>query len=166
MKTLYRMNRWRSLSIALACTLLLGCQTPAPALSKETKVATLKNLGFVEGDEGWELSLGVKLLFETDIDSVSDSGRMALGDVAKTLKTIGVHHVWVEGHTDNTGTPRHNAALSMRRADSVAQYLVDTGWPSNRIGRKAFGPEKPVADNASPAGRAQNRRVVITVQVE
>ena len=54
----------------------------------------------------------------------------------------------------------------MRRADSVAQYLVDTGWPGNRIGRKAFGPEKPVADNASPAGRAQNRRVVITVQVE
>jgi outer membrane protein OmpA-like peptidoglycan-associated protein len=54
----------------------------------------------------------------------------------------------------------------MRRAESVAQHLVRDGWPDPAVGRRAYGSSRPVADNATPAGRAQNRRVVLTVQVE
>jgi outer membrane protein OmpA-like peptidoglycan-associated protein len=164
-----RLIRCGTLLATVTCIALVGCQTPRapqPVAVKDTKVVALKNLGFVQANDGWELSLGVKLLFDTDVDTVSEAGRTALGDVSRALRNIGVGAVDVEGHTDNVGTPRYNTALSLRRAESVAQQLVRDGWPSEAVKRKAYGSSRPVADNATPAGRAQNRRVVLTVQVE
>lgn len=164
-----RLVRCATLLATLAGIGLAGCQTPqAPKTVdvKEVKVAELRNLGFVQASDGWELSLGVKLLFDTDVDAVSDTGREAIGGVSRTLRSIGIDSITVEGHTDNVGPARYNTALSMRRAESVAQHLVRDGWPSQAIERKGYGSSRPVADNATPAGRAQNRRVVLTVQVE
>ena len=156
--------------IGLACGLcLVGCQTapPAPAPDpKDQKIAALRSLGFMPGNEGWELSLGVKLLFDPDVDAVSDSGRGALDEVARTLARVGIDRVRVEGHTDNVGAARYNRALSLRRAESVAQQLVKGGWRDAAIERVGFGFDKPVADNGTGEGRAQNRRVVVTVQVD
>ena len=64
------------------------------------------------------------------------------------------------------GSDKDNAGLSRRRAESVALCLVQVGWRDDGIERHGFGADKPVADNATPLGRAQNRRVVIAVQVE
>jgi len=164
-----RTIRYARLLAIMACIGLIGCQTPQapPAVDvKDKKLVELKNLGFVQTNDNWELSLGVKLLFDTDVDTVSEAGRAALGDVSRALRTIGIGAVTVEGHTDNVGTIRYNTVLSMRRAESVAQHLVRDGWPDQAVERKAFGPSRPIADNATPAGRAQNRRVVLTVQVE
>ncbi|MFI4930505.1 MAG: OmpA family protein [Burkholderiales bacterium] len=155
----------RACVAALCCVVVLGCST-APAVPKEAKIATLKKLGFAPANEGWELSLGVKLLFDSDVDTLSDDGRVAVSDLARTLREVGIDRIRVDGHTDNVGSDKYNAGLSQRRAESVAQYLVKVGWRDDTIERHGFGADKPVADNATPKGRAQNRRVVIAVRVE
>ena len=164
--------RYRRELIAALCSLLVvGCSTtptasvPAPS-GKEAVVAGLRSLGFVSTDEGWELSLGVKLLFDSNVDTLSGDGRAAVEDMAHSLKALGVERIRVEGHTDNVGTAKYNVGLSQRRADSVAQHLVKSGWSEDTIERRGFGADKPIADNATVSGRAQNRRVVIAVQVE
>jgi len=155
----------RACIAALCCVVVLGCSTP-PSAPKEAKIATLKKLGFTPASDGWELSLGVKLLFDSDVDTLSDDGRTAVSELARTLRELQIERIRVDGHTDNVGTTKYNAGLSQRRAESVAQYLVKVGWRDDVIERHGFGADKPVADNATPLGRAQNRRVVIAVQVE
>jgi len=150
---------------AIGCVVVLGCSTPAVP-PKEAKIATLKKLGFTPASEGWEISLGVRLLFDSDVDSLSQDGRTAVSDLARTLHEVGIDRLRVDGHTDNVGSDKYNAGLSLRRAESVAQQLVKVGWRDEVIERHGFGASKPVADNGTPAGRAQNRRVVIAVQVE
>ncbi len=145
--------------------LIAGCASPPPPMPAEAKVATLKRAGFAPAGDGWEISLGVKLLFETDVDDLTDEGRKAVSELARTLREIGVARIRVDGHTDNIGSRPYNAALSLRRAESVAQQLRAAGWRDDAIERRGFGEAKPVADNDTPAGRAQNRRVVIAVHV-
>ena len=65
----------------------------------------------------------------------------------------------IEGHTDNTGTAAHNQELSTARARSVLGALVGLGIDPSRLQSKGWGQDKPVADNTSEDGRAQNRRV-------
>jgi outer membrane protein OmpA-like peptidoglycan-associated protein len=150
---------------ALCCVLVAGCSTPPPA-TKEAKIATLKKLGFTPSGDEWELSLGVKLLFDSNVDALSDVGREAVSSLARTLRELRIERIRVDGHTDNVGSEKYNAGLSRRRAESVAQYLLGVGWRDDAIERHGFGADKPVADNATPSGRAQNRRVVIAVQVQ
>jgi outer membrane protein OmpA-like peptidoglycan-associated protein len=70
----------------------------------------------------------------------------------------------IEGHTDNVGGEQLNMKLSERRADAVRNYLNQNGGiPLHAMNTIAFGESKPVADNSSKDGRAQNRRVVIRV---
>lgn len=162
----------RPLLLALAAV-LAGCQTapappPAPpaANPKAERVAELRKAGFVQNGDEWELSLGTMLLFELDSDALSSKGQAALSAVADSLKRLGVTRVRVDGHTDSTGPARHNVALSRRRAETAAQGLVRGGIADRSIERRGFGETKPVADNATPEGRAQNRRVVITLVVD
>jgi outer membrane protein OmpA-like peptidoglycan-associated protein len=71
--------------------------------------------------------------------------------------------VQVEGHTDNLGRAATNLALSQARADAVIGYLAKTGVDPSRLRARGFGSNKPVADNASRAGRERNRRVEFNV---
>jgi outer membrane protein OmpA-like peptidoglycan-associated protein len=63
------------------------------------------------------------------------------------------------GHTDSTGTAAYNRELSLRRAQSVMDWLVRAGIDPGRLEVDGMGPDAPIADNATEAGRAQNRRV-------
>jgi outer membrane protein OmpA-like peptidoglycan-associated protein len=165
MSSSFHISVWRACLAALCCVAVVGCSTPQ-TVPKEAKITSLKKLGFTPASEGWELSLGVKLLFDSDVDSLTVDGRAAVSEVARTLREVGIDRIRVDGHTDNVGTDKYNAGLSQRRAESVAQQLVKVGWRDDAIERHGFGADKPVADNATPLGRAQNRRVVIAVQVE
>lgn len=161
----------RRLILGLGPLLLLAaCQSTPPAgataSTREQKVAALQQLGFVPADSAWELNLGVKLLFETNIDELSTEGREAVASVARALTRVGIDRVLVEGHTDNVGPARYNEQLSLRRAETVAQQLVKVGLQDSMIERRGLGLSKPVADNATAEGRAQNRRVVVTVRVD
>ena len=71
--------------------------------------------------------------------------------------------VQVAGHTDNTGSDAYNQTLSEKRAQAVASYLGAQGVQQVRLLVVGFGEGHPIADNSTADGRAQNRRVEITL---
>jgi outer membrane protein OmpA-like peptidoglycan-associated protein len=72
----------------------------------------------------------------------------------------------IEGHTDSVGSAEINKSLSLQRAQSVRQALIERGIDASRVLAVGAGSEKPIADNATPQGRRQNRRVEIIVTAE
>ena len=69
----------------------------------------------------------------------------------------------IAGHTDNTGKPEKNQALSVSRAESVKKYLVSKGVNESRLTATGFGQDQPIADNTTTSGKAKNRRVEFKV---
>ncbi|MGR9116452.1 MAG: OmpA family protein, partial [Gammaproteobacteria bacterium] len=70
----------------------------------------------------------------------------------------------ISGYTDSTGSFEHNQRLSEARANSVASYLVRSGVSHGRIQARGFGERNPIASNNNEMGRAQNRRVEISIR--
>jgi outer membrane protein OmpA-like peptidoglycan-associated protein len=147
-----------------AATLSLGgCASPTAADPAAARKQALRDLGFAEDPQGWALNLSGRVLFASDDAALSDDGTQTVSHVAQVLLGIGIDHVTVEGHTDNVGSDDYNRRLSQRRAEAVAQALVRKGFASNDIVRRGFGPERPIADNTTDAGRSLNRRAVLIV---
>lgn len=170
-----RLTNFWSMTIARLVAVLLisgalqACQTTPPPSVVETvdsKAVALQTMGFVRTDDGWELSLGATLLFETNKDVLSESGRVSIDEVSRTLRQMGIDRIRVEGHTDNVGSVAYNQGLSLRRARSVATEFIRNGWSAGDIERDGYGFDKPVADNSTAEGRAQNRRVVIMLPAD
>jgi len=65
----------------------------------------------------------------------------------------------IDGHTDNSGTAAHNLTLSQQRADAVKDQLVKMGVDASKLAAKGFGDSKPISDNTTLEGKANNRRV-------
>jgi outer membrane protein OmpA-like peptidoglycan-associated protein len=86
-----------------------------------------------------------------------------LDNVAAVLASHPNLVIQVEGHTDGQGNDAYNMALSQRRAQAVANYLVKNGIDKARLQPRGFGETVPIADNKNKEGRAQNRRVVFTI---
>ena len=105
------------------------------------------------------------MLFVSAKSDLLPSAQAKLDDVAKALGQQNPESkIVIEGHTDSQGNASYNQDLSQRRADSVRSYLVAHGIASDRISAQGFGMTRSIADNASPEGRANNRRVEIVVQ--
>lgn len=104
------------------------------------------------------------ILFATDSAALRPDLRNDLGAVARSLQRYPDTVVQVVGHTDNTGTAAYNYDLSQRRAGAVAAELRGNGVPGGRIQAFGRGFDQPVASNATPEGRAQNRRVEIVIR--
>ncbi|PID66463.1 MAG: cell envelope biogenesis protein OmpA [Gammaproteobacteria bacterium] len=109
-------------------------------------------------------------LFDTAKAVIRPKGRAQLAALAKNIKEAKqmgkikqITGVKVVGHTDSRGSNAYNQGLSERRAASVRNFLVSQGIPANMITAFGEGEMNPVATNATPAGRQQNRRVNITV---
>jgi outer membrane protein OmpA-like peptidoglycan-associated protein len=107
------------------------------------------------------LNMPSNITFPTDQDTVSTSFYPTLNAVALVLAKYNRTLVDVHGHTDATGDEGYNIDLSQRRALSVATYLNAQGVDSRRFFIQGYGESRPVATNATPEGRAQNRRVEI-----
>ncbi|MDU4171216.1 MAG: OmpA family protein, partial [Citrobacter freundii] len=86
-----------------------------------------------------------------------------LTGVAMVLKEYNKTAVNVLGFTDSTGSQDLNMRLSQQRADSVASALITQGVAANRIRTQGMGPSNPIASNSTAEGKAQNRRVEITL---
>ena len=111
---------------------------------------------------GTVITLPGSVLFGSSGAHLRPAGLKRLDEVASVLVAPG-QNVVVEGHTDATGSPWSNLALSRRRAEAVRRYLVSRGCPTDRIVARGVGPDRPVADNASGEGRASNRRIEIVI---
>ena len=107
------------------------------------------------------LNMPSDITFATDQDSVKPQFYPVLNSVGLVLKKFNQTIVDVYGYTDSTGDDTYNYNLSQRRALAVANYLSGQGVDSRRFAVTGFGETRPVADNGSPSGRAQNRRVEI-----
>jgi len=102
------------------------------------------------------------LKFQTGKADILSQYENLLNEVIEVLKKNPGLKIVVEGHTDDVGSDDNNLALSQARADSVRDYLVSHGIDSSRISAKGYGESKPVADNGTEAGRAENRRVELS----
>jgi OOP family OmpA-OmpF porin len=107
--------------------------------------------------------LSDKVLFDFDSATLTPAANDVLAEISKRLTDGTVISVLVKGHTDSVGSDAYNDKLSQRRADSVVAFLVGQGVATDKIKAEGFGESQPVADNATDAGRAQNRRVEIVV---
>ncbi len=104
------------------------------------------------------------LLFELNSAKLRNEHVAALDSLAKFLKSHPTINVSITGHTDSTGTERHNVGLSTRRAEGVSDYLVNSGVDFNRIAFEGFGSSRPIASNRTESGRLRNRRVEILLK--
>lgn len=104
------------------------------------------------------------ILFATDSATLRPDLQADLRTIAANLQRYPDSVVVVTGHTDSTGSDSHNYTLSQRRAESVAGVLVSSGVSSRRVQTRGAGESQPIASNATAAGRAQNRRVEITIR--
>ncbi len=94
------------------------------------------------------------------------TARANLQSLAQSLDKYPGSDLLILGHTDSVGTDDYNQRLSERRAESVRAYLVQQKIPPTAVDAEGFGESRPVASNATPAGRQQNRRVELVVSGE
>ncbi len=126
-------------------------------------------------DEAGKLAKG-KFLYEvtlTDNDvqfglnkaKLSDEAKAALDQFATKLKNENKNvYIEIQGHTDSTGSEKYNLELGYKRAEQVLRYLnMEQGFALSRMNVISYGEYKPIADNKTREGRAQNRRVTLVV---
>ena len=128
------------------------------SLPEEAVVETIN-----EG-EALKVTFDSGILFATNSSTVSAASKSALRNLATSLNANPDTDIKIVGHTDSTGKVDYNQTLSEKRAKSVYDYLMeDQGISSTRMTFEGKGIHEPVADNATPEGRAKNRRVEILI---
>lgn len=129
-----------------------GC--PKAALPAEKKAEVQQKLSFAAKN----------IFFETGKDVLKKESNKQLDSVAAILQQYEFLRVSIDGHTDNVGSEKSNLDLSNKRASAVMTYLISRGVSPSRLSATGYGPYKPLADNNTAAGRAQNRRVEINIK--
>jgi outer membrane protein OmpA-like peptidoglycan-associated protein len=107
--------------------------------------------------------LGAELLFETNKSTLRSEHFATLNSIVDYLILHPERSVKISGHTDTTGSEGHNLTLSKRRADVVAEYLVNNGVDINRVETFGLGSAKPIVTNTTDEGRKKNRRVELLI---
>ncbi len=149
-------ERWMNLKIWNNGTLIVLEIIEVAPMEQKVEVSASEMLDALNR-EGFIMLHGI--LFETGKDAIQPESEPLLAEVVKLLADNPGLALSVEGHTDNVGEAKANQLLSQRRADSVMKYLVGKGVDAKRLSAKGWGDSKPVADNRTDPGRAQNRRV-------
>lgn len=103
------------------------------------------------------------ITFAYDSATLNPSFTGNLNQLAQTMSQYNQTTITVAGHTDSIGSDSYNYNLSQRRAASVSNYLISRGVSPSRINSVGYGKTRPIADNSTDYGRAQNRRVEITI---
>jgi len=152
--------------ILLMGLLLLGaCQVTRvpPGGFSEAQAEVLRENGFVPAGEDWALGLDNRVLFATDESRLQPAQAAMIAQMTRALSAVGIHGARVAGHTDSTGSVQHNDRLSQQRADAVRAAMVAAGMEAAAVRAWGEGARAPVESNGDAEGRAQNRRVVVTV---
>ena len=109
------------------------------------------------------LNMPNNVTFDSSSSTLKPAGANTLTGVAMVLKEYPKTAVNVVGYTDSTGSQDLNMRLSQQRADSVASSLIVQGVEASRVRTQGMGPANPIASNSTTEGKAQNRRVEITL---
>ncbi|GHN01691.1 hypothetical protein WSM22_31800 [Cytophagales bacterium WSM2-2] len=110
------------------------------------------------------ITLGGEFLFAVNSYNLKTEHFTQLDSLSKFLLAHPTLEVSISGHTDNTGDEKHNVTLSAKRAEGVAQYLINKGVSDERVFFEGFGSSKPIRENDTPEGRGKNRRVEILIR--
>lgn len=158
----------RGLLTALILSLVAGCASAPPPSppAAPSRADVLQALGFERTEDGFVLNLPGPLLFETGSDVLNENAVARLAKLASDLRAIRIDRLRLFGHTDNVGSADFNRALSTKRAEAVAQAMASHGFANDRLERRGFGFDRPLAGNDTPEGRAKNRRVAVIVPFE
>lgn len=135
----------------------VGC----PVIQEVVQAAPRPLFQVVEGKAQPLILKGVN--FRTGRSDLTPSSFKVLDEVAASLVANPAVKIEIGGHTDATGARATNLRLSLGRAMAVRAYLVSKGVTPDRLVARGYGPDKPVADNKSVEGRAQNRRVELNL---
>jgi outer membrane protein OmpA-like peptidoglycan-associated protein len=130
----------------------------AEELERELKTAKVERIG-----EGIRVAFDAGILFDVNSADLRPAAKRDIEKLVETLKKYPGTNVLVEGHTDNTGSRELNQRLSERRAESVTTYARSLGVEPGRLTTKGYGFDQPIADNATAAGRQENRRVEVAI---
>jgi outer membrane protein OmpA-like peptidoglycan-associated protein len=140
-------SRRLTLVIAVTAALLAGCAIPAPTVAPPpftaSRTQALEAMGFAAMDSGWEFSLTGKLLFDVDSDQLDAETQSRAARLGRELARLGIDQLRIEGHTDSVGSHAYNEALSLRRAQAVADILVRAGLHDAKIEVYGLGPWPP-----------------------
>lgn len=131
--------------------------------ASEAQLALAKLAAVKEESRGLVITLSGSVLFRSDEAVLLPAARARLTQVADALLETKERTLIVEGHTDSQGSADHNMGLSQRRAQAVRDYLTERGYPSAQSSAVGYGSERPIGNNKSAEGRANNRRVEIVV---
>lgn len=127
-----------------------------------TNSENLNNMVVEETDAGLRLSVR-NLQFYPDSSELLPTEEYRLDEIATVLKMAPNSTFLVEGHSASTGNPTGEKNLSVERAKSIVDELIKRGIPAKQFVYRGLGSEVPIADNATPEGKAENRRVEITI---
>ncbi len=109
------------------------------------------------------VTLPLDIVFATDSFNVSPDLERDMRALASNMQAYPQSTVQINGHTDSDGDAGYNLGLSERRANAVADVLLDAGVPFTRIETQGRGESQPIASNLTPEGKALNRRVEIVI---
>lgn len=138
----------------------------AEAKSKDmlAKLAAANAAAVKEEPRGTVITLAGGVLFASNKATLLPGAQTSLSQIAEAIKTQDDKRVLIEGHTDSRGSDVTNQQLSKARADAVGAFFMSHGVPPDRITTAGLASSRPVADNNTAEGRANNRRVEIVIQ--
>lgn len=184
------MTKFRTLSVFVAALLIAGCVSQQKYDASTQRNAELeaqyKQLNETMGSEiaskelrisrmqdAIKVSLNDDLLFPSGGSEMSANAKTNIAKVAAVLAPHQKNKINVSGYTDNTPIGSelkkqgitNNLILSQKRAETVMQFMISQGVKPNLVSAQGFGEANPVASNDTPEGRAQNRRVELTIAI-
>lgn len=117
----------------------------------------------VKTEEGVKITFSSDLLFAFDSADLNEESKKALSELARLMLKNKKNDIRIDGYTDSIGTVEYNDVLSVKRANSVKDYLESQGVSASRMTVKGYGKSNPIATNKTAEGRQKNRRVDIVI---
>lgn len=128
----------------------------------ERMAGEMREMEAQQTERGLVLTLS-DVLFDTDSAQLKQGANLTINRLEEFLRNNPERKLLIEGHTDARGPEEYNRDLAQRRANALAEALVQRGIPSDRLRPVGLGEAFPVASNESPGGLQQNRRVEVVV---
>ncbi|OYT84811.1 MAG: hypothetical protein CFE46_19335 [Burkholderiales bacterium PBB6] len=166
----WRDANWTPATAAKGCDGAIVPPAPAPAPAPAPKAAPAPApapapvpVPVPAAPVSEKVTYAADAFFDVDKSVLKTEAKAKLDDLVSKTSGMNLEVIIAVGHTDSDGSDAYNQKLSVRRAESVKEYLVGKGVEKNRVYTEGKGEKQPVADNKTKEGKAKNRRVEIEV---